>query len=264
MLGKFVIFLFFLFVEFFARRNPLKLFATAVVVSMAAYLLSLGAYRLIFATSPALSYQKRESGLELLRLGFTSPLADLKKQVMQNPDEEFFRTILLFAREYRVDMEFSEEEWEGLLFSGSVEMADLISERVLNRNLRLSYERLVAFALEKSGHSDSGLQNAASFTRIVARYIPGNETDFKLKIRNSGREFSRWGLLVLGELADVQNVPFLVEYLASTDSALAEIAYTSLQKITGLDPRSSLNRRINDPEVMTAFAEYHLQNHKAR
>ncbi|RPI95672.1 MAG: hypothetical protein EHM32_05210, partial [Spirochaetales bacterium] len=150
MIGKFIIFFFFLFVEFFARRNPLKLLATAVVISVAAYLLSLAAYRIIFVTSQDLSYQKRESGLQLLRLGFTSPLADLKKQVVQNPDQEFFRTLLLFAREYRVDMDFSEEEWESLLFSGSAGMADLISEHVMNRNLQLSYERLLAFALEKS------------------------------------------------------------------------------------------------------------------
>ncbi|MGV7929484.1 MAG: hypothetical protein AB2L13_11365 [Spirochaetota bacterium] len=264
MIGKFIIFFFFLFVEFFARRNPLKLLGTAIVVSLFAYLLSLGAYRLIFVSSPDLSYQKRESGLQLLRLGFTSPLADLKTQVMRNPDREFFRTLLLFAREYRVDMEFSEKEWESLLFSGSAEMADLISEHVMNRNLPLSYERLIAFALEKSGRSDSGLQNATSFTRIAARYIPGNEPDFKSRIRSSGKEFARWGLAALGELADVENVPFLVEYLANTDFALAEIAYTSLQKITRLDPRANLNRRINDPEVMAVFRDYYLQNRKAQ
>ncbi|MCU0844136.1 MAG: hypothetical protein MUC76_04340 [Spirochaetes bacterium] len=264
MIGKFIIFFFFLFVEFFARRNPLKLLATAVVISVAAYLLSLAAYRIIFVTSQDLSYQKRESGLQLLRLGFTSPLADLKKQVMQNPDQEFFRTLLLFAREYRVDMDFSEEEWESLLFSGSAGMADLISEHVMNRNLQLSYDRLLAFALEKSGRDESGLQNATSFSRFAARYIRGNETDFKLKIRNSGKDFARWGLAALGEIPGVENVPFLVEYLANTDSALAEIAYTSLQKITRLDPRGNLNRRINDPEVMAAFKVYYLQNRKAR
>jgi hypothetical protein len=100
----------------------------------------------------------------------------------------------------------------------------------------LSYKRLVGFALEHSARAESGLQNAANFSKIAARYVPGNESDFRQKIADSGKEFARWGLAVLGEVAHPEDVPFLVEYLASTDSALAEVAYTSLQKITGLDP----------------------------
>lgn len=264
MIVKFIIFFFFLFVEFFARRNPLKLLVTAVVVSMAAYLLSLGSYRLIFSTAPDHSFRKRESGLQLLRMGFTSPLLELKGDVMRNPDKDFFRTVLSYAREYRVDLDFTDEEWESLLFSGSAEMADLISEHIMNRNIPLSYARLVGFALENSTRGEPGLQNATSFSKIAARYVPGNESDFKRKIADSGKEFARWGLAVLGEVAHPEDVPFLVEYLASTDSALAEVAYTSLQKITGLDPRGALNRRLNDPEVMAAFRDYYLQNRRTR
>jgi hypothetical protein len=90
MVVKFIIFFFFLFVEFFARRNPFKLLATAVVVSMAAYLLSLGSYWGIFSAAPENSFRKRESGLQLLRMGFTSPLPELKSDVMRNSDRIFF------------------------------------------------------------------------------------------------------------------------------------------------------------------------------
>lgn len=264
MIAKFIIFFFFLFVEFFARRNPFKLLVTAIVVSMAAYLLSLGSYWIIHSAAPEHSYRKRESGLQLLRMGFTSPLSELKSDVMRNPDKDFFRTVLSYAREYRMDLDFTDEEWENLLFSDSVDMADLISEHIVHRNIPLSYERVVGFALEKSMRAESGLQNATSFGKIAARYVPGNRSDFRQKIAGSGKEFARWGLTVLGEVANPEDVPFLVEFLASTDSALAEVAYTSLRKITGLDPRGALNRRINDPEVMAAFRDYYLQNRRAR
>ena len=262
MIVKFIIFFFFLFVEFFARRNPLKLLVTAIIVSMASYLLSIGSYRLIFATAPEHSFRKRESGLQLLSMGFTSPLMELKGDLLRNPNGNYFRAVLTYSREYGIDMDFSDDEWEALLFSGSVEMADLISEQIMNMNVPLRYESLIGFALEKSAHGDPGLQNAANFSKITARHVPGNEDDFRRKIAGSGREFARWGLAVLGDGPDRENIPFLIEYLANTDSSLAEVAYTSLQRITGLDPRSVLNRRMNDPDVMAAFRDYYRQNRR--
>ncbi len=260
---KLLIFFFFLFLEFYVRRNPLKLFATAVAVSLVAFTLLVGANGLVLKWSPARSFQKRESGMRLLRLGFRFPLGAMKREVQSYPDPELLKAVIGYAREYKSGLTFTREEWERLLFSGQVDMADQVSEYMIKKGVDVPYEKIVEYALEKSAAPDSRLESAHHFTRLAALSLRGNEKDFQNRMRGSGKRFTLWAIAVTAEQKNPVFIPLLLEYLTDVDPGLEEAAYIALSRITGEDPKEKLNRRINDTAVVVYFKEYFLRNRKA-
>lgn len=266
MIVKLLVFYFFLFVEFYKRRNLYKLLTTAVVVSAVTYCLYLSATMLIFAHSGEESYAKKESGLQLLRLGWRYPLGDLKKHVLLRPDPGFFKTVANYARDYHVELEYSDDQWQGLLLSGPVGTADLISERVVagGRAATLSREKIFSFALKKSMEPDSGLDDAQNFIKLAALHLPGHEAEFEKMLQGANRRFISWACAVMAETKDVRFIPALVRYLTDIDPGVSESAYHALSRITGADPQEKFDSRINDTRVVVYFMDYFSRNRTVR
>jgi len=259
MIFKLAIFFFFLFFEFFDRRNLLKLLVTAGTVSLLSFGIYLGAHMLIFERTDPESYGRREAGMYLLRLGFRFPVLKLKDQAMRSGDPEYLKEYLSYARRNHVDLDYSDEEWERLLFSGSVDTAEMIAGYLRHRVLPLTYDKIIGFAESRSFAIGSHLENAPAFTRLAARYVKGNEADLEKRMRTAGTPFIRWGMSLAGESRSPLFIPFLLEYLTGPDSALAYTAYGALTRITGMDPREKLNLRINDPEAVAVFKDYYVR-----
>lgn len=259
---KFLIFFYLLFIEFFVRRSLVKMLATAFAVSMTSYVLYTASYFLIFEYSPDMSYQRREAGTHLLRLGFASPFDDLKRVLLRSPEPALFGMLLFSAHERGVELSFEGDEWERLLFSGSMEMSEFVSAYLVNKRVEIPFERFVSYAREKSTGADAGLMNAVGFMRLAARSLPGRERDMEGLMRSSDGRFVQWCIAVLGEYGNVESIPLLLEYLTDIDPNLAEASYGALTKITGEDPRGKLGKRINDADVVVFFKEYFLRHRK--
>lgn len=262
MILKFVIFFFFLFYEFFRRRNPLKLLTTAVIVSIISHSLFISAFMLIFKVSPKFSYRKKESGIQLLKVGFKYPVYKLRDIFIKNPDPAFFKLLLHYAREYNAAIEYSKKEWEDLFVSGSIEMADILSGYLLDKNIPLSCGTIMLYAQKASVEPESRLSNASNFIKLASRCLPGDETDFKKRLKDSNKRFVQWALAVMGEQKNISNIPMLLEYLTDIDEDLSMTAYFSLVKITGLNPKEKLNKKINDIDVIIVFKDHFLQHRK--
>jgi hypothetical protein len=264
MILKLVIFYFFLFYEFFARRNPFKLLGTALMVGVTSYALFLGSHMLLFDRSSEEGFVRREAGMYLLRLGFKYPVGELKEQVMRSGDPEYVKEFLSYARRYRVELRYSDEEWESLLFSGTIDTAEMIAAHLKQSPLPVGYAKIVDFAEKRSFLIGSHLENAPHFTRLAARYVKGNEADLERRMRTGNPRFARWGVSLAGESRSPLFIPFLLEHLTGTDTAMAQAAYDALTHITGLDPRETMNLKINDPEVVTVFKDFYVRMRTGR
>jgi hypothetical protein len=141
-------------------------------------------------------------------------------------------------------------------------MAERVSEYLADKNISVPYEKIMAYAAEKSGEPESKIMGAHSFIRLAAASLPGNEHDFEARLRTSGRRFVQWGIAVIAEQKNIAFMPLLMELLTDIDPGTAEAAYIALMRITGTDPREKLNRRINDAAVVVFFRDYYLQNRK--
>jgi hypothetical protein len=260
---RFIIFFFFLFAEFYLGRSPIKMFITSLWVSLIVFMIFFGSFVLIYFNSGLMSYQKREAGLHLLRLGYSFPLPKLQRILLEDPDAQFLKTLLAYSEDNGLRLKYDSTQWERLLFSGSVEMADAVSRYGREAKLAPAYEKVIAFAENASSQPDSRLQNAPNFIRLCARSLRGNERDFQDRVARSNARFTGWGISVMGESRDASFIPFLVVYLTDIDPDLAQTAYAALVRITGQDPKEKLNRRINDPEVIVVFRDYYARSRTA-
>ncbi len=259
---KFLIFFYLLFIEFFVRRSLLKMFITAAVVSLTGYVLYTASFFMVFELSPDMSFQRREAGIHLLRLGFSAPFGDLKRVLLKSPEPALFGVLIFSANERGVELSFADAEWERLLFSGSMETSEFVAAYLINRQTEIPFERIASYAKSKSSGAEAGLMNATNFMRLAAKRLPGSEEDIEGLMRSSDGRFVRWCIAVLGEYRNAEFIPLLLEYLTDVDPNLAEAAYEALSKITGADPKEKLGKRINDAEVIVFFKEYFLLHRK--
>ncbi len=261
---KFVLFFFLLFAEFYGPKGIVRLVVSACIVSILLYAIFIGAFLVIYRITADDSYQKKQAGIQFLRMGFRFPFAQLSGAVLRTSDDKLFRELLRYARDYHMEFTYSDSDWKRLLFSGSADMADRVAEYLLHRNIGLTYDEIMAYAEARSMEPVGNLSNAVYFSRMASRLIAGNENDFLRRMGASNKQFTLWAIAVLGEQKDVRFIPVLIGYLPDIDTKLAEAAYLSLSNITGLDPREKLNRRLNDPDVLYAFKEFYLQTRKGR
>ena len=258
---KISFFIFFLCYEFFGSRW--KIVRLAVYSLFTGFISLLLVFSIIisgFLFSGNSSYHKRETGLILLKSGFSFPLPELMTSTIKMSDTKLFVKILFYAKRYNFRLVYNSSEWEYLLSSSSITAADQIAEYMLDRNVKLRYDIIVSLAERWSLDNKDDLQNAPHIVTLATFAIRGNETDFIKRIRRSNIRFKLWAITVLAEGKSMESVPFLLMYLVSLDRQLSQEAYLALKRITGIDPKRELGKRINDPDVLSAFKKYYLIN----
>ena len=132
---------------------------------------------------------------------------------------------------------------------------------MLRFNKRVSYDNLIVYMRNRSLDEDD-LWQYGDLIRLSAIALHGNEDDFMKEIEASGKSFTMWGILVLGEGRVIKSMPFLLRYLTHIETEIAENAYISLRKISNIDPARTYNVQINSPIVIKGFKKFYLENHK--
>ncbi len=218
----------------------------------------------VYKYSPSTAYSKIESGLQLVRFGSVSTMDSLKDLVLKTSDFNLFNKLLLLAMKFNMEIEYNSDEWKNLLFAGPVDMTELISGYIMDKEIDLSYGEIVAFAEKMSLDSNNRLEKAKTFIKISSKNIAGNEDDLIKRVQTSNKTFKLWGMAVLAEYNSIKSIPLLLELLTDVDVNISEGAYMALKKITSLDPKERLNKRINDPDIIIMFKRYYLLHHLDR
>lgn len=262
--SKFVALFFFLFYAFLGERQKLRSLLYSIFVSTVLMFLVVGGYLLIYLNSSPGSYQQNESGIVLMKFGFSFPSAELRRSVVRKKDMALFMEMEAVSSSQGRDLSFSADEWESLLFSGSMDNANHVAARILGRNIPVAYGKLADFAGRKSALAGERLESASNYIALTVRALPGNRGDLVGRMQGSNRNFRLFGITVLGQAVDRESVPLLLDYLTDIDINLSDAAYEALRKITGLDPASELGLQRNDPEVVWKFKDYYVRNRTAR
>ena len=262
--SKFLALFFFLFYAFLGERQKLRSLFYSLFVSAALMFLVVGGYLLTYYYSAPLTYQQNESGIVLMRFGFSFPAAELRRNVIQKKDMALYREMEWVSSSMGRELEFSPGEWEGLLFSGSISNADYIAGRIAARKIHVPYAKLAEFAVRKSPVQGERLEGAAQYIALTARELKGNRDDLVTRMRDGNRNFRLFGVAVLAEAADTESVPLLLEYLTGMDVNLADASYEALRKITGLDPAGTPGVQRNSPDSVWRFREQYGRNRTGR
>jgi hypothetical protein len=259
---KLVLLISLLFFEFMIQRSRVFLVLMATVLSITLVITAISANYLVFRYSGIASFQKKESGLVLLRFGFEFPYNDLKTIVTRTGDMVLFSELLDHAAADRYRLNYSDREWEELFLSGDVELADTVAGQIEDRELEISFEKIVNYAYESSLVPEEKIERASNIIALAARHAAGKRDLLQEKIPGANRNFKLWGIAVLGMTKEPGAVPFLMEYLTDIDSGLVDASYESLRTITGADPAQVLNTSKNDPEVISRFKQFYLRNRR--
>lgn len=264
-LSKFILFMLFLLYEFFYPGKRLFMIVlSSLSFGIALYFIIFSIFFGAFEHSKAISYHKQRAGMMLLKLGFSFPLNELKDSVLETYDVKLFKKLLNYSVMYDFSLEYDDSEWEKLLFSGSLKMTDMISDYILFKNIDLSYEKIIDYAERESLRPNTKLPEASNFIKISSRYIGAHQRDFIERLKRRNKVFKLWGMAVLAEQKKIESVPVLLAYLTDTDINISEGAYLALKKITGLDPKEEMNKRIIDPQVYILFRDFYVQNRRVK
>ncbi|MBN2039571.1 MAG: hypothetical protein JW864_05995 [Spirochaetes bacterium] len=254
---KFIIFFSFLFTEFY---STLKSILISIIISIFFYMSIFASYSMILHFTESPSNVNNEAGLIILRMGYNYPAERLKKVILKTHNYNLLKELLTLLKNNNSSINFSEKNWEDLLLSGSVEMADLISKEIIDKKFGLSYAKMIDFAEKKAGGEPGKLANAEYFTRLFAKYYADNEEDFLKRLKNSGQSFKIWSLMVLKENKSINSIPLLLYYLTDIDETISDNAYKALKAITDMDPASALEKKKNDPDIIGIFNKYYIKH----
>jgi hypothetical protein len=253
---KIIIFLFFLFAEFIDNITR-KIFIT-LTASLLIYFSIAGSFLLIYKNSGD-SFQGRESGLYLLRMGYPFTFEKLADMALKSKNYDLIGRLSTFSNLYNIEIQYSKNEWEQLLFYGSVENADIVAGYILNKNYNFSFEQLISYAEQQSKEESGNLENARNYLHLSSPYFPGHEKDFFKRMKNANNKFKLWGMRILEENKSIESIPLLISFITSIDEKIANSAYNTLKIITAMDPVIALDKGKNDPDTIEIFKKYYLK-----
>ena len=255
---KFAMFFFMLGFDFPDRFFAIiKTVIRAVVFAGLFYLFVVGVYVSVNSIFESKYYAYKKTSLALLKMGYAWPLPDLQKKMVLKKDMSIISDVFAYSSYYNSLPEYSDETWQGMLFSQKSARADEVASYMLLNNKKVPLKLLIGYAEERIAANDMGILTANNFMKLAAQSVAGNEKMFFKKIDSSGRDFVKWGLSVLRETGDIESIPFLLKYLTSIDDSIAAEAYDALREVTFTDPAAILKERINSPEVIETFKKFY-------
>ncbi len=259
---KFVVIFYFLLYEFFEERSKFALVAIAVSAAVAIVFSIIGIYALVFRYSSPMSYQKKESGILLLQVGYNNTAGALRRIIVEKRDIDLFKRVSDMDR--GTLLVFNKTQWGDLILAGPMKTADAVARHAEGKEVELAYGRIISYVERESKKPDRELESASYLNRLAARSLAGHEEEFQRFTAGADRKMKLWGMAVMGERGDIRFVPFLIDYLTDIDTNVRDAAYEALRKITGLDPADTRSIARNDPEVLFRFKEHFLRNRRGR
>ena len=255
---KLNIFFFFVLWDSSSRRMKLiKYASSALAISVLVFGGSILFLKTTFDYSSNIP-AKKEAGNILVRMGYSAPLNFLAYNAYAQKNNEDLIKLNRFFEAYNKTYPFSNEEWNNIIFYGSMQSAENGAYLINRWNKKISYKKLVDFAFKASSGESSILEGLNEYTVLTSRMITGNESYLEDKISASGKSFTVWGIQVLGLSKSNESILFLVKYLTNIDKSVSTVAYSALKNITGKDPARESNKNINSAEVIKEFKDIYL------
>ncbi|MCX7680105.1 MAG: hypothetical protein N2316_12940 [Spirochaetes bacterium] len=223
-------------------------------------------YYIIFRFSPIDSYRHIVAGLTLMRYGFSFPISDVGKSIVEYHEYSFVREYIDVLVSQKKEVPFSPAHWENLVTSGTIEQVNFVAGILVEKQIPLSFEKLIHSVKEKTKDPAADFTLASNYISLVAKNA-GGKTEILLKMMNDAdnknENFIIFGISVLGEIKDAKAIPLLIDYLTGINFKISIAAYDALKKITGQDPADENNIQRNDPLSIATFYEYYKKNRKA-
>ncbi len=255
---KLNIFFFFVLWDSSSRRMKLiKYASSAIAVSVLVFGGSILFLKTTFDYSSDIP-AKKEAGNILVRMGYSAPLKFLAYNAYAQKRNEDLIKLNRFFVAYNKTYPFSNEEWNTIIFYGSMQSAENAAYLINRWNKSINYKELVDFAFKASSSESSILEGLNEYTVLTSKMITGNESYLKDKISVSGKSFTIWGIQVLGLSKNKESILYLVKYLTNIDKSVSTVAYSALKNITGKDPARESNKNINSAEVIKEFKDIYL------
>jgi hypothetical protein len=253
---KIIIFLFFLLSEFI--DNITKRIVFSLIACSLIYFSVVSSFSLIFKNYGS-SFQSRESGIYLLKMGYTFPLKKLTNSALNSKHYDLLEKLFTFSNQYNIEINYSKKEWEQFLFSGPVEKADIISGYILNKNFNFTYEKIISYTEQQSKDELSNLENAENFIQLSSQFFTGHEKNFLDRMKKSNKKFKLWGMRILEKNKNIDSMPLLISFITDIDEIIANSAYNTLKTITAMDPVIALDKDRKDPDTIEIFKKYYLK-----
>lgn len=244
----------------FDRKKVLKSIGTGAIMGLLMYLSFAGTLIWIYKFEPYASYQQARAGQILMRMGYSFPLNNFKSIVTETSDPYLLYDLIYYSRAYHRPINISPAEWENLILSGSMEVANIISFYLQTLNITVSYPQIMSYAERRSIDSGEILVNGTFYIRYSSRYCEENIQDMIERYGRGNRHFKVWLIRVTAESKCLSSIPFLISLLTDIDPMLSQEAYNSLSKICDMDPAKAPDTRINSPSVIMKFNEFYLRS----
>ncbi|TFH43233.1 MAG: hypothetical protein E4G96_01640 [Chrysiogenales bacterium] len=245
------------------KKRIQKSILAGLLMGVCMYSFFVGTLSMIYRFQRFASYQQARAGQILMRLGYTFPLKDFKSIVTATSDPYLLYDLIYYSRQYHRPLLISSTEWENLMISGSMEVANIISFYLQILGVEISYNQIISYAERRSNDSGETLLNSSFYIRYASRYCLEHIKDMIKRYHGGNRYFKLWIVRVSGESNCMEAIPFLITLLTDIDPAFSQEAYAALSKITGLDPAKELDIRVNDPRVIVEFDGFYRRSHNS-
>lgn len=241
------------------RLKTLKNIFVSILLSASVFLMSFFSIYTIFSTAGKNYGIKNESGIILARMGYSEPLYYIARRALSENNAYKLHEIERYFDSYKIKYPISPGEWKKLVFSGSIRNAEISAHFLLKFNIDPGLENLVDFAYKMSSSPESdSLHSIPNYTLLTSKLLNGKDKYLINRISSSGKNFTAWGIQVLGLGKSKESILFLVTYLTNIDRNISNLAYYALRNITGKDPAREANISTNTSDVIKYFKDIYL------
>ena len=195
----------------FDRKKVLKSIGTGAIMGLLMYMSFAGTLIWIYKFEPYASFQQARAGQILMRMGYSFPLNIFTSIVTETSDPYLLYDLIYYSRAYHRPINISPAEWENLILSGSMEVANIISFYLQTLNITVSYPQIMSYAERRSIDSGEILVNGTFYIRYSSRYCEENIQDM---IERYGRQpvfkgmaYTRHGRIQMPFLNTVSHKP---------------------------------------------------------
>jgi hypothetical protein len=203
---------------------------------------------------------KKEIQFKLLRWGIPFKINELKQYVLTKRQYKDYQLFIMYSSALNLPINFTDEEWNRLLFSENIQMADEVASVLLKKSIAIPFDAMIDYAYSMSLKQNEKLQSCSHLARLAARFADCNEKTIITTFEKGNISLKIWIMSVMGFHKKIIYLPVLLPYCADTNTTLATTAYSTLVQITGKNPSVELSLPTNDPQVLKAFKDFYFQN----
>jgi hypothetical protein len=192
----------------------------------------------------------------LLKSGFIFPLDDMLQSILNCERTDEIRNVLRFIDRYGKETNYSIQEWEILLIQNRIEKNEEIFNYLDKHNIKVNFEVIKNYASAQLFISPLSTANLPEFIKYFGGYYKDNKKEFH-ELYNTANLTMR--IIILKSLSytdDVDAMNFLLEKVTSIEMLESEAAYSSLKKLTNIDPALELGKAKYNVDVIMYYRNY--------